>query len=180
MNTKNYNNTQNLIHILDVAKFAHEKGGLTGSILLSNLLRLQKLISQTEKLEIELHWQAQGRTESKSQNESEIWLDIQIQGELPLTCQRCLQNMEYPIAVKRSFRFVYDEEAACALDEELEQDVLVLSPEFDLLSLIEDEIIMAIPYAPKHASCTQPITPTGQNDPVETNPFAKLQQLKKQ
>ena len=95
--------------------------------------------------------------------------------------QRCMQPMEETVTVERTFRFAPDEATAARLDEELEEDVLVCSRHFDLLDLVEDELIMALPLAPRHAAC-QPATPLG--DPSAANdspphPFAALQQLKK-
>ena len=36
---------------------------------------------------------------------------------------------------------------------EVEEDLLVASRQFDLLALIEDELIMALPFAPAHEVC---------------------------
>ena len=104
---------------------------------------------------------------------------------LPLTCQRCLGPVEMPVSIERSFRFVATEELAAAQDEESEEDVLVLSRDFHLLDLIEDELLMSLPVVPKHEVC--PVAVKLQvadadfvDEPVEkANPFALLEQLKK-
>ena len=65
------------------------------------------------------------------------------------------------------------------------RDSLVLSRDFDLLELLEDELIMALPPIPKHDACPQ--TPkfeaadadfAGEAEP-KPNPFAVLQKLKR-
>jgi len=52
------------------------------------------------------------------------------------------------LLVDRDFRFVPDEATAMAEDDEAEEDLLVLSGEFDLLALVEDELLMDLPLVP--------------------------------
>jgi len=73
---------------------------------------------------------------------------------------------------------------AMAEDDESEEDLLVMLPQFDLLTLLEDELLMALPLVPMHESC--PVTPVfSARDPAveaeqaKPNPFAVLSQLKK-
>lgn len=112
-----------------------------------------------------------------------LWLHLMAEAAVPLTCQRCLGPVDTPLAVDRWFRFVADETTAEAEDEDSEEDVLVFSPAFDLLSLVEDELIMALPLVPLHGTCpVAVVTQAGEVDvPVadKPNPFAALAQLKK-
>lgn len=39
------------------------------------------------------------------------------------------------------------------MEDDLEDDVLVSSADFNLLGLIEDEVLMALPLVPRHDSC---------------------------
>ncbi len=87
---------------------------------------------------------------------AEIWLHLRADAVLPLTCQRCLGPVEVALAVDRSFRFVADEELAAAEDELAEEDVLALSRSFDLVELVEDELLMEMPLAPRHEVCPDP------------------------
>ena len=87
----------------------------------------------------------------------EIWLHLRAQTVLPLTCQRCLGPVDTAFAVERSFRFVPDEEMAAAQDEQSEEDVLALSRSFDLVELVEDELLMEMPLAPRHEVCPEPV-----------------------
>ena len=65
-----------------------------------------------------------------------------------------------------------------------EEDVLVLGRDFNLMELIEDELLMAMPVVPKHAMCPEPVKlQVADTDFVEAsvekpNPFAVLEQLK--
>jgi uncharacterized protein len=72
-------------------------------------------------------------------------------------CQRCLEGVEVPLAFDRWFLFVENERQAAELDADTEDDVLVLSRQFDLLELVEDELLLAAPIVPRHAVCPVPV-----------------------
>ena len=87
--------------------------------------------------------------------------------------------MQQALEVDRSFRFVKDEATAEAQDDESEEDLLVFSKDFDLLALVEDELLMALPLVPMHASCRSEHAPTSKDDSgvdadAKPNPFAVL------
>ena len=112
-----------------------------------------------------------------------LWLHLQVQTQVPLTCQRCLQPYEQAVEVDRWFRFVMDEAQALQEDEEVPEDLLVWAPKFNLLELIEDEILLDLPLIPKHDDCShawQP-SPEAALDAVQErpNPFEVLAQLKR-
>jgi uncharacterized protein len=113
------------------------------------------------------------------------WIHLDATVTLPLVCQRCLQPVDTPLQADRWFRFVADEETAALEDEEAEEDVLVSSHDFDLRELVEDELLMDIPFAPVHEVCPAPV-PMSAADPdfdaagqERPNPFAALEALKK-
>jgi len=62
----------------------------------------------------------------------------------------------------------------------------VLSRDFNLLELIEDELLMALPVVPKHETCPAPVKLQAQDADFDAaapaaqkpNPFAILEQLK--
>lgn len=112
--------------------------------------------------------------------------------ELPMQCQRCLDRTTERLQVDREFLFVADEAAAERLDEESEDDVLVASKNFDLIELIEDELLMALPLVPRHEHCSTEFQDSSDfgdpghaeevphSEPAERqNPFLALKSLKK-
>ncbi|MFM7002170.1 MAG: YceD family protein, partial [Limnohabitans sp.] len=88
-----------------------------------------------------------------------------------------------PVLAERSFRFVADEATAAALDDEAEEDLLVISRDFDALTLVEDELIMSLPLVPLHEVCPE-VLPVSAVDPEfeqaaeKPNPFGVLAGLK--
>ena len=140
---------------LDVRAFAQNGAQLAGDVLLS---KLQRLAQDLYRLDAEfaskaVHWTARGESVAVAGGVAQSWLRLQIHGSAPLQCQRCLQGMNHPIELERSFRFVKDEAQANAQDDDCEEDLLVASKQFQLLELIEDELIMALPFAPTHEVC---------------------------
>lgn len=171
---------------LGVVAFAQAGAELHGSEPLSHFPRLarENMAGQPDDSAL-VSWRATGKTLTSAGGEQEIWVHIQAQAALHLQCQRCLEPMVQPLEVDRNFRFVRDEATAAQLDDEIEEDVLAYSKDFDLLEMVEDELLMALPVAPAHASC--PVSPRMQVqsqgfDEVATetpHPFAALEALKK-
>ena len=116
-----------------------------------------------------------------------LHLAFTLTGEVWLTCQRCLQ----PIAVDLSDKYdiaLLDNESQIRLINE-DQDYLLLeeivteqSPErlLPFKKLIEDEILLKTPMAPKHDDCEMSVEQFGEIPEEEEteNPFAALAALK--
>ncbi|RZS47459.1 YceD family protein [Sphaerotilus mobilis] len=171
---------------LDVRTFAETGETLSGTIALRSLERLSELLHGAADGEV--RWQARGEIQQRLGAPEEVWLDLRIEADVPLECQRCLDTVAIPVLIDRPFLFAADEKAAAELDAESDEDVLVLSRAFDLGALIEDEVLLALPIVPRHETCPQPIpvsfeADTGNGDdasePARPNPFAKLAALKK-
>lgn len=144
---------------LDVRAFAQNAALLEGEI---SLLKLERLSQDLYREEVDLTlkvvaWQARGESVAVTGGAAQSWLHLSFQAEVPLQCQRCLQGMVFELVEERSFRFVKDEAEANAQDDEAEEDLLVASKQFNLLELIEDELLMALPYVPMHEVCPVPV-----------------------
>lgn len=168
---------------LNIPAFAAEGEPLVSTTLLQNM---ERLAHESIGLEADstINWQARGELRPGAGTEADIWLHLSALASIPLTCQRCMTTVDSPIKVDQWYRFVATEEIAMAQDDESEEDLLVMEPQFDLLAVLEDELIMALPTVPMHEVC--PVTPqlqTGELEAAESvkkpNPFAVLAQLKK-
>lgn len=120
------------------------------------------------------------------QKSNVLHLAFTLKGEVWLTCQRCLQ----PVAIDLSDDYdiaLLDNDSQISLVEE-DQDYLLLeevisnqSPErlLPLKKLIEDEILLKTPMAPKHDDCNMVTSQVGEIEEEESeNPFAALAALK--
>ena len=166
-------------HKLDVAALAAEAARLDGQVDAHTLERWRDL--QTPPADMPLpavRWSARGELRRHSGAAPETWLRLQVSAQAWLTCQRCLQPFAAPLEIERAFRFVATEGEAEALDADSEDDVLALGPSFDLIGLIEDELLLAWPLVPRHERCSQPAH-TGSGEPAPAaSPFAALAALK--
>ncbi len=167
---------------LDVTAFAQEGARLSGA---SRLGAHERLLAETggRGADLPLAWSARGESRQPRGGQAQPWLHLQAQATLPLACQRCLAPVDVTVSVERSFRFVADEAAALAEDDGSEEDLLVVSRSFDLLELVEDEILMEIPLVPSHDTCPQPVKlsaedPGFEHESPQANPFAVLGRLK--
>lgn len=130
-------------------------------------------------------WSAQGELRTPKGGQAQVWLELQAQATVALTCQRCLKPVEEHLEVSRWFRFVRDESQAAELDMESEDDVLVLARHMDLRELVEDELLLELPVVPRHDECPEPlVAPESAQEeelaePERPNPFAALAALKK-
>lgn len=169
---------------LDVKAFVQAGARLAGH---DSLLKYERLAQEAQGLHPDLYvdWQAAGELRAGADNGegAQLWLHLKVQASLPMLCQRCLTPVDVPLQVDRSFRFVADEATAEALDDEAEEDLLAISREFDLLELIEDELLMALPVVPSHEECPVPVVMASSDEDFDAasaekpNPFAALAAL---
>jgi uncharacterized protein len=168
---------------LDVKSFAEEAGTLSGQ---EPVRTHERLMAETQGRGPEgpVTWSATGELRNPGHVQPEIWLHLKANALLPLTCQRCLAPVDVALFVERSFRFVRDEDMAAAQDDESEEDVLALSRSFDLVELVEDELLMEVPLAPRHQTCPFPVRSAVADPESEAsagpreNPFSLLGKLK--
>ncbi|HSV34384.1 MAG TPA: DUF177 domain-containing protein [Ramlibacter sp.] len=169
---------------LDVKSFAEDAAALAGG---DPVAMHPRLMAETQGRGADglVTWSASGELRNPRHVHPEAWVHLRAQARLPLTCQRCLGPVDVDVAVERSFRFAPDEDIAAAQDEESEEDVLALSRSFDLVELVEDELLMELPLAPRHAVCPDPVKFGVADEDFDEaagrreNPFALLDKLKR-
>ena len=178
--------------LLDVEKVAEQGQLLQGSRPLCCFARLVEMAHSEAApgASDAVNWRVRGERCTKRGGAAQTWLCLEAHTQIALTCQRCLQPLAQAVEVRRSFRFVADEEAAARLDAETDDDVLATSRSLDLLALVEDELLLALPLVPRHADCRMPIASAafsgglepgsigGMAGDADPNPFAVLAALK--
>ena len=175
---------QQSLHSVNLQALASSGEPLIEHTLLQKLERLaQECIGLQPELMVD--WQAEAELRAGAAGQTDIWLHLQAATSVPMTCQRCMGAAKTPLQVDQWYRFVASEDIAMAQDDASEEDLLVLAPQFDLLALLEDELLMALPLVPMHDECPMlPAFSAGTIDvPADAldkpNPFAALAQLKK-
>ncbi|MDO4223097.1 MAG: YceD family protein [Acinetobacter sp.] len=122
-----------------------------------------------------------------------VWLDATIHhAEVALDCQRCLNPVQLDLATDVHLAILNDENMVDRLEDEVDFVVLgendsshkgdyLNHAQVDILALIEDELLLLIPFSPKHDDCEHQYQPT-EIEVVEEkreNPFEILASLKK-
>lgn len=106
-------------------------------------------------------------------------LQVNITGQCQLRCQRCLNAMDYP--VRLDVRLMLRDQAGLdALgDDEDECDSILAEAQLDVLNLLEEEILLSLPIAPRHDDPGVCQAADGKNGlREEKNPFAVLAKFK--
>lgn len=171
---------------LHIHTFAHAAAQLAGEKPLAHFERLLETV-HGQATQTPVHFAASGELRAdpeRGETVDQVWLHLSGKTLLPLVCQRCLEPVDIVVEFARDFRFVANEALAAAEDEESEEDVLVLSKDFNLLGLVEDELLLATPLVPKHPVCPRPLklqvadADFEDADAKKPHPFALLEQLK--
>ena len=141
--------------IIDAFTFCRNKEHQTGKF---NLPQLERLRAECVSDEGELSWTLSGEIDQEIAVGYPL-LTLQIEFNVQLKCQRCLTPYHFKSASQSYVVLAKDEESADMLDQSLDVednvnvDVIVGSKSFDVMALIEDEALLAIPLSPKHEVC---------------------------
>jgi uncharacterized protein len=168
--------------------FAFIRGGeqVSGTVSLADMPRLlaEQAADAPADADGLFRWQMQGavRDEVVSAGQStsqRLFVDLEVQGAVWLQCQRCLKAYEQPLPVQTCLEVMRSEAEADAapLDDD-EADVIVGSRSFDLITQIEDELLLALPVSPRHAVCPDEVLPEEVEAEKKPSPFAVLANLK--
>jgi uncharacterized protein len=97
--------------------------------------------------EAQMTWSIAGTTDALGRPA----IAIEVEGSVPLECQRCLATMEWPVRQRTVALLARSEAEGDALDAGNDEEVLVAAEPLDALALVEDELLLSLPYAPAHA-----------------------------
>jgi uncharacterized protein len=173
--------------LIDNVAFAKKNERLVGELSLQSLARLTELLQsiadvqttnstiadEISRSQPAVRYALQGETDAVGQH----YLHLAISTDLSTICQRCMGAM--PLKLNLNFNYligdvnVNDVEAS-DIEGSDDLDLQQASPEMDVIALIEDEILMAMPIAPIHdKDCGAIVSQSGD----KANPFAVLKGL---
>jgi uncharacterized protein len=83
-----------------------------------------------------------------------------LHGTVNLTCQRCLGAFTWPIDERTELLLAKDERDLAELDAGSDTEVVLAAQPLDPLTLVEDELVLALPFAPRHPddACSTELT----------------------
>lgn len=156
--------------VIDSLKFARDRGQLEGTLPVSGLSRIHDLLTEVSGQVVFRLQGGEGRLGRKQ-------LVLEVDGELPLRCQRCLERIDHPLRIVSTLELIGSEAELSQEDlEDDTRDFLTAQKDLDVAVLVEDEVILALPPVPRHEHCA----PLGGQPAVqkEDSPFAALAALK--
>jgi uncharacterized protein len=130
--------------VIDPLRFAKAGENLAGTVDLASLPRLQDRLAKAEGV-------ARYRLIGQGSQTRRLSLYLQVEAELPLVCQRCLGPYRFRLEVDTTLLLARNE-AELAAWEEADPlcEGLVAEPHLDVLTLVEDEILLGLPMVPRH------------------------------
>lgn len=159
--------------VIDSLVFASQGRSLTGQIPLAQCVRL---LDQLERTGGALDFRLTGKVGGKG----EPILALEVSGLLSLRCQRCLQPLDFRVEVAQEFELregLVDEMLTQEEMEDDSRDYLPASRSLDVVALVEDEALLALPAVARHADCE---LPGRDRNPEAASPFGVLLSLKGQ
>lgn len=157
--------------VIDGPEFARRGKRAEARVAVAELTRVAESLASVEG---ELGCELSGGLAEDGSGHPELHLAVS--GELQLRCQRCLEAMRFPLRLDKRLRLVRP--GAEWPEDELENedfDAIEASDEMAVGALIEDEVLLALPIAPRHDVCGLPRTRDTKQD---ASPFAVLRKLK--
>lgn len=156
--------------VIDGLEFARTGGKLQGDWPLADFPRLRDVLHASAG---SLRYELRGVPEEQGRPA----LKLRLEGTLQLTCQRCLGGLEFPFRIETSLLLAATQSEIDAEPVVAEgPERIVAGREMPVHDLIEDELLLAIPIAPRHEHCAE-----RKSAPADTRntPFAGLRGLMK-
>lgn len=171
-----------LPRMLNPFKFAEQHSRLAGELALDVMPRLHDVC----------HFKQEGVVKfflaGGIDQQGFCYLKGEVDADIKLQCQRCLQPMDYHVKTEFFLSPVHDEKEEAKLPLAYEA-LYLIQPEIEiaLLNIIEDEILLALPLVPKHSAkkcTTKKVLPSSKIEDAQktksSHPFAALKKLKKE
>lgn len=157
-----------IVGAIDNVEFARLGRTLDGRVSLVDMSRAADLL---ESADLEFH--LRGYVGQRG----EPMLHLDLSGVIGLRCQRCLEKLS--VTLEEQFEYELRAGEDRIGDEDLlddARDFLVFDRAMSVLELVEDEVILGVPVAPKHEACGAPGSGV---DEQTGRPFAVLAGWKK-
>ena len=157
--------------VIDSLEFARTSQQLEGTLSVSQLTRLTDSLFDTAG---SLRYRVVGGYDVHQRPR----LKLSVEGEINLKCQRCLGRLPFPVAVESNLLLLTPGSASKEVEEIEDLDGIPADAHTDVCQLVEDEVLLAIPFAARHpeGECSTAIELA---DDRTASPFAVLADLKR-
>jgi len=170
------------MNVIEPFELATQRRTLEGRLPVSSLPRLIQSLS-TDDVEIIGRYQVDYVLNFGVDEGGVPGVTGTVQTALPLICQRCMEEMEFPVSLNLKLALVKSRQAAQQLSESYDPLLVAPDEEISVESIVEDELILALPQVAMHEikDCPKGEAFLNTEDgtaPQRENPFAMLAQLK--
>ncbi len=167
---------------IDSLDFVRRAGEVNGKTPLGAFLRLtEDLPEQLTDESGMVVWSLRGEKGARGKR----LLHLQVQASPQLVCQRCLGLFKFDVDHESVLELVTSESdlhsnlsESGEIEESLDEKILS-SRHMCVLDLVEDDLILSLPYVPRHESCPEQTALPEDELEEPSSPFAVLEQLKK-
>jgi uncharacterized protein len=144
-------------HRFDAFRLAASQAELKGSIEPGALERLEDRIADELANGIaaskgRIAWSIRGAADEQGRPA----ITVSIEGTVPLECQRCLGLLHQPVQQSTTLLLARTEAELLHLDEISEHEVVLANAPLDPVTLVEDELLLTLPFAPRHEASCEP------------------------
>ena len=155
--------------LIDSVDFASNGKELRGEIPIEALSRLGDMLATSHGT---LTYVVRGLREDER-----YMLEVELSGVCHLRCQRCMGELAYPIDISSRLTLLPADRLEELEADDGDEEYIEASSQMDVLALIEEELLLGLPFAPRHpeGACSQ--VTEGLEKPA--NPFSVLAGLKK-
>jgi uncharacterized protein len=155
--------------VIDSLEFAHGGKELRGDV---QVVELGRLADSVYDCSGTLQYTLVGHTDGRQRPR----LRLRVAGAIGLRCQRCLGKLPYQVALDASLLLLSEDSGSDTAEVE-DLDAVAADPALDVWSLVEDEVLLALPIAPRHPEGECELVAGADRDRA-ASPFAVLAGLK--
>jgi uncharacterized protein len=154
--------------VIDGFEFASAGASLRGALPIRDFPRLNDMLARHEG---EVAYEIEGLRDERGRP----GLRLKVRARLELRCQRCLEGLPFEVQADEVLVLAGTQAEIDAEPADVHAaDRVVAAKEMSVRELVEDELILALPYAPRHAVCSA----RASTDAAEkVSPFAGLRGL---
>lgn len=129
----------------DAFRLSAREGRIAGSLDARDLDNVADSLAPGDD-PVPIAWSIEGRRNAEGRPS----LALDVAGSVPLVCQRCLGRLDWPVEQATEVLLAADERELVALDAECEVEVILVDGPLDPSVLVEDELVLTLPFAPMH------------------------------
>jgi uncharacterized protein len=134
----------------DAFRLAASRGELSGRVDPASLPRLEDRVAAAGG---HVDWTIRGGADA----EGRPAITVNVAGSVQLTCQRCLGPVAEKVGQSTLLLLARDDADLVRLDEASEHEVVAAREPLDPAVLVEDELLLTLPFAPRHEDeCASP------------------------